>query len=52
MTSCFSIKQIILTSERHVEHQIAGRNTQQEIYRFTHLDLCYLVTILLIFIEK
>ena len=27
--SCFSIKKLILASERHAEHPFAGRNTQQ-----------------------
>ena len=27
--SCFSVKKLNLTSERHVEHPFAGRNTQQ-----------------------
>ena len=29
--SCFSIKILISTSERHVEHQFAGQNTQQAV---------------------
>ena len=27
--TCFSTKKMILTSEKHVEHLFAGRNTQQ-----------------------
>ena len=27
--SCFSIKKLILTSERRAEHRFTGRNTQQ-----------------------
>ena len=29
--SCFSVKKLILTSERRVEHPFAGRNTQQPL---------------------
>ena len=27
-TNCFSVKKLILTSKRHVEHSFAGQNTQ------------------------
>ena len=47
--SCFSVKKLISTSEWHVEHQFAGRNTQHPSIIFLFYILRYFT---LLIIEK
>ena len=39
LKSCFSIKNLISTSERHAEHPFAGQNTQQPLQYWNYYNV-------------